>query len=91
MLGARTFAAIGSAGDDFIVHITWHVSLVCHVVCLQRDKQRMLAENVHEAKSRVSQQKDRWRVQFYTEAGARAVRSTAATRGYKTNWFGWLL
>ncbi len=41
---------------------------VC-VIHLQRDKQRVLAESVHEAKSRVSQQKDRWRVQYYTNEG----------------------
>ncbi len=42
---------------------------VCVLTHLQRDKQRVLAESVHEAKSRVSQQKDRWRVQYYTNEG----------------------
>lgn len=44
------------------------VCLRC-VVVSQRDKQRKLAEKVHGSQAQVSRQRDKWKVEFYTDSG----------------------
>jgi hypothetical protein len=46
---------------------------------MQRDKHRKLAEKVHGSQASVSRQRDKWKVEFYTDAGLSSLHHPLST------------